>query len=190
MRIAIVALLLAPQMPALAVDFRGVQIGQSCRKATEVELSLGTKPRHEIELMISQGIVVFEDQSIAGQHAQLLYSCTQTPGIISRYSIDIRTRSEPRAWGIYADAKAAAVSRLGVPQFDSEAPEAKEKLRQLRRNGLTGNHAVANWTTVENQRVSVMIEKLPDDGEWSVATIVSEKPPKSPDKSLERTRER
>jgi len=188
MRIAVAILLISLHIPASAFDSRGVQIGQSCRHAAELELSLGTMPRQEVESMISRGIMAFEDRSIAGQYAQYLYSCSQTSGLITRYSIDVRTDSESRARAIYAEARATGVARLGVPDFDFQAPEAKEKVPQARHPGLKFEYAAAHWRTVETQRVRLSLEKH-DNGEWSVVTIVSAVSRESPNKSLERTRE-
>src|SRR4029079_6362829 len=75
LRIAILAILLAVATPVPAVDLRGVQLGQSCQHAVEVELSLGTQPRSDIGSMLDLGILAFEDQSIAGRNAQYLYRC-------------------------------------------------------------------------------------------------------------------
>lgn len=132
MRAVIVTVLLATQVVASAADFRGVEIGQSCRHAAEVELSLGSQPQQEIKSMIDHGIVAFEDRSIAGQYTRFLYSCTESAGTISHYSIDVRTRNESRAWQVYGDAKVAAVARLGIPTSDSKTPQATERLQQLR----------------------------------------------------------
>jgi hypothetical protein len=190
MRIAIALLLLALQVPASALDFRGVQLGQSCYQAVEVELSLGTKPLYAIDLMTNHGFVVFEDQSIAGQRGRLTYKCTQALGTITRYSIEIETRSEARARAIYADAKAAALARLGAPEFDSDAPDLKERSRQAQLDGLMPFDAVANWNPAEHQHVSVALEKLSDDEEWRVSTMVWEELQEWPNESLERTRGR
>jgi hypothetical protein len=180
--------LLATQVAASEADFRGVKLGESCRHAAEVEVSLGTQPQQEVESMISQGIVAFEDRSIMGQSTRFLYSCSETPGIISSFSITVRTRSEPRARDAYANAKAAAVARLGNPTSDLNTPQAMERLKELRRQGLTLMHESATWVSVERQNVSVDMES--EDGEWSVAIIVSRVSEESPNKSLERTRER
>jgi hypothetical protein len=186
MRIAVAILLISLHIPAWAFDSRGVQIGQSCRHAAELEISLGTMPRQEVESMISRGIMAFEDRRIAGQYAQYLYGCNQTSGLITRYSIDVRTDSESRARAIYAEARAAGVARLGAPEVDFQAPE--EKIPQARHQGLKFECAVAHWRTVETQRVRLSLEKH-DNGEWSVVTIVSAASRESPNKSLERTRE-
>jgi hypothetical protein len=190
MRIAVAILLISLQVPASAFDSRGVQIGQSCRHVAELELSLGTVPRQEVESMIRRGILAFEDRSVAGLYAQYLYNCKETSGFITRYSIDVRTDSESRAREIFADARAAAVARLGVPEFDFLAPEAKEKVRQARFQGLKWEYGIADWGTVENQRVRLSLVKHSDNGEWSVVTIVSAVSQESPNKSLERTREK
>jgi hypothetical protein len=189
MRIVCLAVFSVCPAIALAFDFRGVEIGETCRHAAQVETSLGTRPHQDVESMIEFGAVLFEDESIAGQHARYLYSCRQTPGVISRYSINIKTRSESLAWEIYAAAKAAAISRLGVPPADSAAPDATARLRQLRVDGVSWTYAFANWNSVEHQTVILTIEK-PDDGEWSIDTIVSADPEEPPNKSLDRTRER
>jgi hypothetical protein len=188
MRIVLFTVLLATQVVASEADFRGVKLGESCRHAAEVEVSLGTQPQQDVESMINQGIVAFEDRSIAGQRTRFLYSCTETPGIISRYSINVKTRSEPRARHLYEEAKAAVVARLGSPSSDSNTPQATGRLKELRRQGLTSMHESATWVSVEHQNVTLDIES--DDGDWSVATIVSKDREESPNKSLERTRER
>jgi hypothetical protein len=189
MRTVFFTVLLATLAAASAADSRGVQIGESCRHAAEVEVSLGTQPQQEIESMLSQGIVAFVDRSVAGQYTRFMYSCTETPGTISRYSIIVNTRSESRAWDIYAAAKAEAVARLGIPTSDTNTPQATERLKELRRQGLTSMRQVATWTSAEHQNVTLDIEF--DDDEWSIATIVVSKGhQESPNTSLERTRER
>jgi hypothetical protein len=190
MRIVYLAVLSASSAAAWAVDFRGVELGETCRQAAQVETSLGTQPHQDVESMIEYNIVMFEDHSTAGQHARFLYSCRQNPGLISRYSMDIRTRSEPLAWELYAAAKAAAISRLGIPPEDSASPDATARLGQLRAKGLTSEYAFSNWKSVAHQSVFVTIEKAPEDEEWSISTIVSADPGESPNKSLERTRDK
>jgi hypothetical protein len=180
--------LIAAQVVASAVDFRGVQIGESCRHAVDVEVTLGTQPQLEIESMLGQGILAFEDRSIAGQYTRFMYSCTEKPGIISRYSINVKTRSASRAWEIYAAAKAEVVARLGIPTSDSNTPQATKRLKELEHPGTTSMREVAIWTSAEAENVTLDIRF--DDGEWSIATIVVSKDrQESPDKSLERTRE-
>ena len=182
MRIVIFTVLAAAQAPAMAFDFRGVEIGQSCRHAAEMELSLGMQFSGDLESAIQGGILIFEDGSIAGQHTKILYGCKTTSSVVSLYSIKTTTHSAARAWELFANAKAAAVSRLGAPNSDSSAPQATEKVRE----GIAWMHEIAIWTSVEHQSVSLTIEE--EDGEWSVATIVSKDRQKSPNKSLERTR--
>jgi hypothetical protein len=190
MRIAICLLLLAFQIPATAVDFQIIRLGETCRAASISELSLGAKPRYDVDLMVNKGIVVFDETSIGGQRSRSFYDCTRTPGIVSRYSIDTWTDSEVRAWEIFAKAKASAVSNMGAPEFDSETPEANENLRRLRDQGSTSMHAAANWTTAEGRRAMIVIEEVPKGGEWKVKFEVSVDDKESPNKSLERTRER
>jgi hypothetical protein len=168
---------LASPAVSLAVEFRGVEIGDTCRQAAEVEAKLGTQPQQEVASMVDFNVVIFEDASIAGQHSKFIYNCTKNPGIVSRYSIDIRTRDESRARELYAAAKAAAVARLGAPQFDSDSPEMKAKTEQARLKGLIPHHAVANWGKAWHQRVSVALER--DDDEWRISTFVSEAPEQS-----------
>jgi len=140
--------------------------------------------------MVSYGAVVFEDRSVAGQRGQFLYNCRQKPGVISSYSIDIRTENEARARRIYAWAKADAVARLGAPEFDSEAPGVKEKMRKARLKGDIWFDVLANWRPGANRFVSVSLEKDSERDEWSVLTSVSEVPEKTPNTSLERSHDR
>ena len=190
MRIICLAVFCALPAAASAVDFRGVELGDTCRHAAQVETTLGTQPRQDVDSMVDYNVVIFDDESIAGQHSQFFYGCRQLPGIITSYSITVRTRSEPTAWQIYAAAKAAAVSRLGAPSADSATPDATARLSELRARDVTWTYAFANWNSVENQRVVVTIEKQPDDDGWSVATIVSADTAESPNTSLERSRDR
>jgi hypothetical protein len=182
MRAIWLAVLCVSPGAAFAVDFRGVELGDTCRHAAQVETSLGTRPREDVESMVAYNVVSFEDDSIAGQHSQFLYGCRKRPGIITSYSITTRTRSEPLAWQIYAAAKAAAVSRLGVPSADSATPDATAQLSRLRARDITATYAFANWNSVEHQSVVVTIEKPPDDAGWSISTIVSAASVEEPDK--------
>ena len=130
MRVAIFTVLAAAQSPAMAFDFRGVEIGQSCRHAAKVELSLGLQHGGDLESAIQYGVLIFEDGSIAGQHTQILYSCRSTGALVSLYSIKTTTLDEGRAWAVFATAKAEAVARLGVPDVDSSTPQATTHWRR------------------------------------------------------------
>jgi hypothetical protein len=180
MRIVVFAALLANVTPVPAVDLRGVELGQPCRHAAEVELSLGAQPRSDIGSMLEFGVLAFEDQSIAGRHAQYLYSCTQPDRLVSRYSITIRTRSEAEARAAYAEAKGAVEQRLGIPNYDSESAAELEKMQSLCRQGLFCFYALANWTSARDQSVSIGLEKDPDNPDWTVSTSVFRKAAESP----------
>lgn len=175
MRKIVIAALIAVSAPAFPFDFRGVQIGQTCRDAVKAEQSLGTTPRGAIESMLDTNVVIFEDKSIPGKTTRFLYSCTQNPGVISRYSIDVRTRIESLARDAFSQAKSAAVLRLGEPTSDSDLLGAEQRAQLWRTQGFA-LHGLAKWKSVDKQEVIVMLEKLPDD-EWSVATIVGKERP-------------
>jgi hypothetical protein len=181
-----ISVLLAAQGVVSAADFRGVKIGDSCRRAAEVEVSLGARPQADIEEMVRLGIVAFEDQSVAGRHTRFLYSCPEA-GVVSRYSITVRVRGESQARAIYAEAKAAAVGRVGTPSSDSSAPTAAD---ELKRSGIPESASMrefAVWNSVEGQNVILTLE-VEADGEWSIATFVAAIRPNVANKPTARAR--
>ena len=102
--------------------------------------------------MLEMNVVAFEDRSIDGQYTRFLYSCSRRPGIITRISIDVRTRDESVAKQAYVRAKAEVVKRLGKPASDSsDSAWTQLKLKLMENRGF-GTRAFAIWNPVEGPK--------------------------------------
>jgi hypothetical protein len=167
--------LTSPAVAGALLDQRGVAIGDTCEKALDRELALGTHPKYDLETMRAANTLLFEDTSVSGRRTQILYNCSRTPGLISSYAITTFVAEQASAEELYASAKAVIVADIGAPTFDSEKLSATQRQRFL---GAVASHpkesprVLSNWNDIPHQAVSVATY-YDDDRGWRVVTSVS-----------------
>jgi PDZ domain len=118
MSIVNLSVLVAISSFAHDLDFRGVQLGDSCEKAAERELALKAAPVLPVDQMLQTGILGFDDASTPDEPKRILYGCEE--GHIDRYSISTSTHDEARAREIYTGTKSEFQARFGRPTIDSD----------------------------------------------------------------------
>jgi hypothetical protein len=173
---ALFTIAIGAETPRLhGIQLRGTQLGDTCEHALRSELALGSHPKYSLEEMQRQNVVMVTDTSVAGQTKEIFYHCadTETPGIISSYSISIAAPDETKRRALYAEAKAAIVALLGEPTFDSDKLNPAQKARM---DSLPlAPAALSRWENLADEEISVAISQPISRGDpWSVATYVSD----------------
>lgn len=170
MRARILALLLLPDL-AMALDLRGVELGDSCDRAEHVEARLGSTPKYDIASMRTGGILGFENQSSpAGTPIEILYNCSDQPGVVSHYSIAVTSPDETSARQALDRARADVVAKVGAPSSDSDLLPLPRKEQLAQQAWVV--RALA-WKNVPNQSITILLTHRRDV--WRVSTLVQAK---------------
>ncbi|HEX9139360.1 MAG TPA: hypothetical protein VF848_06190 [Steroidobacteraceae bacterium] len=166
-------LLILSSSPALAgvLDLRGVDIGTPCQSVPPGELALGAQPKFGADLMLQKGLLLFEDDSVAGQSTVILYGCAGSPAAVANYAITVSTADQSRAQSLYTKAKTVATARLGPADFDSGKLKAGDRKQFLSIAG--GPQSLASWQNVSGYTVHVSLQQPQTAGQWSVVTSVA-----------------
>ncbi len=159
--------------PVLAgvLNLRGVDIGTPCQGVPPGELALGAQPKFGADLMLQKGVLLFEDDSVAGQSTEILYGCAGSPAAVTNYAITVGTAERARALSLYAKAKAVAAARLGPADFDSGKLTAAD--RKLFLSVAGGPQSLASWQNVGGYTVHVSLQQAPTADQWSIVTSVA-----------------
>jgi hypothetical protein len=172
-RSLVLALLVLPDL-ATALDLRGVEPGDSCYKAEQVEAQLGSTPKYEIASMRRDGILGFEDASSApGAPIEILYNCSDQPGVVSHYSIAVTVRDEASALRALDAARDKVIAQVGQPSFDSDALPSRQKEEYKRLSERVWIVRGLEWKTVRNQSIAILLTHRNDL--WRISTVVQAK---------------
>src|SRR5271156_5479422 len=159
--------------PILAggLNLRGIDIGAPCQSVSPNELALGAQPKFGADVMLQKGVLLFEDDSVAGQSTVILYGCAGSPATVANYAITISTMDQPRTLSLYAKAKAVATARLGPADFDSGKLKAAD--RKLFLSVAGGPKSLTSWQNVGGYTVHVSLQQAPTANQWRVVTSVA-----------------
>jgi hypothetical protein len=159
--------------PVLAgvFDLRGVDIGTPCQAVPPAELALGAQPKFGADLMLQKGVLLFEDDSVAGQSTEILYGCAGSPAAVANYAITVGTAEQARALSLYTKAKAVAVARLGPADFDSGKLTAAD--RKLFLSVAGGPQSLVSWQNIGGYTVHVSLQQSATADQWSIVTSVA-----------------
>jgi hypothetical protein len=171
-RSLVLALLLLPDL-ATALDLRGVELGDSCDKAEHVEAQLGSTPKYEIASMRSAGILAFEDTISPSVPVEILYNCSDQPGIVSHYSIAVTSQDEASALRALDTARDKVIAKLGPPSSDSDSLPSPQKEEYRRLSERVWIVRTLDWKTVPNQSIKILLTHKNDV--WRVSTLVQAK---------------
>jgi len=163
--------------PALAggLDLRGIDVGAPCQSVPPSELALGAQPKFGADVMLQKGVLLFEDDSVAGQSTVILYGCAGSPATVANYAITVSTADQQRALSLYTKARTVATARLGPADFDSG--KLKTADRKLFLSVPGGPQSLASWQNVGGYTVHVSLQQSQTAGQWSVVTSVAPVPP-------------
>jgi hypothetical protein len=166
-------LLILFSAPTLAggLNLRGIDVGVPCQSVPPSELALGAQPKFGADVMLQKGVLLFEDDSIAGQSTVILYGCAGSPATVANYAITVSTADQPRALSLYTKARTVALARLGPADFDSG--KLKTADRKLFLSVTGGPQALASWQNVAGYTVHVSLQQSQSAGQWSVVTSVA-----------------
>jgi hypothetical protein len=165
--------------PALAggINLRGIDIGAPCQSVPPSELALGAKPKFGADVMLQKGVLLFQDDSVAGQSTVILYGCAGSPATVANFAITVSTADQMRALGVYAKAKTVATAQLGPADFDSG--KLKTADRKLFLSVPGGPQSLASWQNVAGYTVHVSLQQSQTAGQWNVVTSVAPTQPAS-----------
>ena len=166
-------LLILFSSPALAgvLNLRGIDIGTPCQGVPPSELALGAQPKFGADLMLQNGVLLFEDDSVAGQSTVILYGCAGSPAAVANYAITVSTVDQARARSLYTKTKTVATARLGPADFDSGKLKAAD--RKLFLSVAGGPQTLVSWQNVGGYTVHVSLQQSQTAGQWSVVTSVA-----------------
>jgi hypothetical protein len=173
MRLLIVAVLLMFARSSLAIDLRGVELGDPCGKAEGVETARGFKPKFDLSIMRKDGIYIFEGDTAEGQITTVLYGCDSTHDHVEHYSVAVWRGDLAAAQEIYANTKFSMAQRLGTPSFDSEllTGVAAERFHALAPGiSLLRN---SSWNSTVDEQIQVSLRHNEINGGWEVVTSVA-----------------
>jgi len=173
MPLLVLLLLLLPGFAA-ALDLRGVELGDSCDKAVRVEAQLGSKPKSDITAMRTAGILGFEGALHSrGTAAEILYTCSEQPGVVSHYSIAIAVSDEASALRALDKAKSDVIAKVGPPSSDSDLLPSPQREQFMRLGARVWIVRGLDWKTLPTQRISILLTHR--NGLWTVTTLVDGK---------------
>jgi hypothetical protein len=173
MRLLIIAATLMFACDSLAVDLRGVEVGDPCGKAEGVEPARGFKPKGDLAIMRKDGIYLFEGDAADGQLTTVLYGCDSTHRQVEHYSISVWRGDLAAAHEVYANAKFDLAQRLGTPNFDSDllTGAAAERFHALAPGvSLLRN---SSWNSIVDEQIQVSLRRNEISGGWEVVTSVA-----------------
>jgi hypothetical protein len=155
-----------------AANLRGVELGDPCRNAAEVETRRGAVPKGDVGQMLARKLLLFEDVGAGGKHAEILYRCSGPNGSVLSHSIVVSIASEAPARAAYARAKARLEARLGTPSNDSEQLTLPQRMGFWRAHSQAFSaEEIVEWNNVPQERVSVALRKPRDARDWQVVTL-------------------
>jgi hypothetical protein len=167
-------MILAIDTLLLAFTLRGVNVGDSCRHAADVEVASGAHPALDIERMLAGDLLAFDDTVTAGEQELIMYSCTHDAGTVSSITISSEAGSASQALHLYNDKKAALKATLGAPEFDTDNLSKAQRARVSDLTaGLFLNGSVTSWKLQDHLILQLLIAKHPHGETWDVKTSIS-----------------
>jgi hypothetical protein len=173
MRVLVVAAFLMFASDSLAIDLRGVELGDPCGKAEGVEPARGFKPKCDLATMRKNGIYLFEGDVADGRLTTVIYGCDSTHGHVDHYSIAVWRGDLAAAQEIYANTKFNMAQRLGAPSFDSDLLKdaAAERFQALAPGiSLLRN---SSWNSIVDEQIQVSLRRNEISGGWEVVTSIA-----------------
>jgi len=141
LQIVLLLLLVSPSVGA--VEFRGLNIGDSCNDIPKNETNIGGSPRNTWR--IEDGEYLY-DGFVLGYKAIITYKCTDN--IFTKGSYIIKSSGTKNASEIFFQLRSHFTAILGKVTFDSSSQAAREDMEKL---GLTdiikANESVVQWDT-------------------------------------------
>jgi hypothetical protein len=174
-------MILAIDSILLAFTLRGVNVGDSCRHAADVELASGARPMLDIERMLTADLMAFDDTLTPGEQELVMYGCSQEAGTVSSITISSEAGSAPQALHLYRAKKAGLKATLGTPAFDTDilSEGQRARIKDLTA-GLFLNGAVTSWNLQGHLILQLLIAKHPHGETWDVKTSISPPPAEEP----------
>lgn len=160
--------LLATSSIAQNLDFRGVQLGDSCEAAADREIQHKAVPLQPVNQMLQNGILAFNDASIPDEPQTVLYGCTN--GKVDHYLIKTVVHDGVRAHEKYTHTKSELWSRFGPPKTDSDTYNDTQKKLLAGLNLSEVAHWQVNDAALDVARSFGVGVK---QGEWDVTVSVS-----------------
>ena len=141
LQIVLLFLLVSPSVGA--VEFRGLNIGDSCSNILKNEMNIGGRPRDTWR--IEDGEYLYEG-FVLGYEAIITYKCTDN--IFIKGSYIINSSGTKNASEIFFQLRSHFTAILGKVTFDSSSQDAREGMEKL---GLTdiikAKETVIQWDT-------------------------------------------
>ncbi|SRR5258706_8839566 len=173
MRWFVVAAFLVFARNSLAIDLRGVELGDPCGKAEGAESERGFKPKFDLSTMRKHGIYIFEGDTADGQNTTVLYGCDSTHAHVEHYSVAVWRGDLAVAQEIYVNTKFNMAQRLGTPSFDSDllTGAAAERYHALAPGiSLLRN---SSWNGIVDEQIQVSLRHNEIRRGWEVVTSVA-----------------
>lgn len=168
-------LLLSFPVMAQALNLRGVDVGDSCRKAIEAETQHGLKSRRDPEQSLQFNHTInFEGIGEGGEKTQTHYQCADDDRTIELISVTLSPADAPSARTAFARAKAEIRSKLGPAAFDTESAGLWGRIRIWRAAAqFDAVDELASWAPAPDLTIYLSLTKDRASGEWQMITMQS-----------------
>ena len=172
MRCYLIPLLLAVSQCATALALRGVDIGELCTRAINIEQRSGAKPIGDINHLLTMHIVVFDTNPGGLESERHFYRCSKESGRIDSYFIDITAGSYEQVRVLYRAQRAAIRTLVGKPSFDTDSLNFLQqwfyswRVRQLYMGPDSSTWNIGNGYAV------TLVESNVDGKSWKVSASV------------------
>jgi hypothetical protein len=158
----------------LAFTLRGVNIGDSCRHAADVEVASGAHPVLGIERMLTMDLLAFDDTTTSGEQDRISYSCSHELGTVNSITISSHAGTAQQAKDLFKVKKASLVGSVGMPDYDTDnlSDAQRARINALAAGLLLGDTA-ASWNLGDHLILQLLIAKHPQGETWDVTISMS-----------------
>ncbi len=157
----------------MALALRGVDIGELCARAVDIEQRSGAKPTTDINHMLAMHMVVFDTNPGGSESERHFYSCSKESGRITSYFIEIAAGSFERARALYLTQKGSIRTLIGKPSFDTDSLNFLQQwFYSWRMRQLSMGPDLSTWN-IENGQTVILKENDFDGKSWKVSASVN-----------------